>query len=76
MWENNTFNGYGIFYFSGDRYYFGEWKNKKKHGFGEFIWPEKKYVGFFSNDKKEGLGIIIWKDKAKTKIKLVQLQIL
>ena len=30
QWSNNTFDGYGIYYFSNDRAYFGEWKNKKK----------------------------------------------
>ena len=65
---NNTFQGLGIYYFSNQRIYIGEWKNKKKHGYGEFIWPEKKYIGFYVNDKKEGFGITAWKNGNKAVI--------
>ena len=60
------FVGYGIYYFSKDKAYFGEWKNKKKEGFGEFIWPDRKYIGFYLNDKKNGFGISTWKDGHKS----------
>ena len=55
------FVGYGIYYFSKDKAYFGEWKNKKKEGFGEFIWPDRKYIGFYLNDKKMDLAFLLGK---------------
>ena len=68
MWKNNTFNGLGIFYLSDHKYYFGEWKNKKKEGFGEFIYKEKKFIGFYCNNKRNGLGILVWKNGQKAQI--------
>ena len=65
QWKDNSFGGYGIYYFSYNKIYFGEWKNKKKDGFGEFIQSDKKYIGFFKNDKKDGIGITLWNDGNK-----------
>ncbi len=36
------------------------------HGYGEFIWPDKKrYFGYYKNDKKQGIGAFCWKENNK-----------
>ena len=61
----NTLNGYGIYYFTNNRVYLGEWKSNMKDGFGEFVWADKKYIGYYANDKKEGFGIYYWEKMNK-----------
>ena len=59
--KDNAFNGYGIYYFSQNKIFQGQWKNNKKEGYGEFIINDKIFIGFYSNDKKNGFGLLYWK---------------
>ena len=42
-------------------YYQGQWKNKKKHGYGIIVEKDNsKYIGKFKNDQKSGEGWLFW----------------
>ena len=42
-------------------YYQGQWRNKKKHGYGILVEEDcSKYIGRFKNDKKSGEGWLFW----------------
>ena len=61
--ENNYFNGYGVYIFSDKKKYEGEWKDNKMHGKGKFEWPDGRiYEGEYKMDKKDGYGIFKWPD--------------
>lgn len=40
MFDNNNFDGKGIFKWRDGRIYEGDWKNGKMHGYGIYIWPD------------------------------------
>ena len=43
--------------------YKGEWKNGKRNGKGESIWPDGSYfIGFWKNDKAHGKGRLYYPD--------------
>ena len=65
IWKKNNLDGYGIYYYLGQRIYIGQWKNNLKDGFGMFIWKDKIYIGFYEDDKKNGFGIYYWKNIKK-----------
>lgn len=53
----------GIYYFTDNRIYIGQWINNSMHGYGEFSWKDgKKYAGYYTHDKKEGFGIYYWEN--------------
>ena len=73
--ENNKFDGYGKEYyirtgFNESNYYFGQFKNGLKEGYGieysELFFSQKeKYEGYFSEDKRNGIGIYILEKEYK-----------
>ena len=75
--ENNKFDGYGKEYyirtgFNESNYYFGQFKNGLKEGYGieysELFFSQKeKYEGYFSEDKRNGIGIYILEKEYKYK---------
>ena len=55
--QNDEFNGTGLFINEQGNYYFGEWKNNKCSGNGSIIIKgQLNYEGQFKNGKKEGYG--------------------
>ena len=72
QFENDKINGKvylywrkGIFYWSKDKYYDGEWKDNSISGFGIFYNKEVTYKGHFIKDKKNGYGMNIYINKTK-----------
>jgi hypothetical protein len=55
----------GIFYWSKDKYYDGEWKENSISGFGIFYNKDVIYKGYFIEDKKNGLGMNTYTNKTK-----------
>ena len=48
----------GVYNWSDQRVYRGDWKNNKMEGRGVFEWPDgRKYEGQYIDDKKEGQGM-------------------
>ena len=40
--------------------YDGYYENDRKHGYGEFDWPDgRKYSGYYKDGKQEGIGIYV-----------------
>lgn len=52
----------GIFQWSDNKKYEGEWKDNCISGFGNFTKARKLYRGYFFNDKKHGFGINYYLD--------------
>lgn len=54
--------GYGVFQYE-DGQYSGYWKNKKRHGSGDFYWNEgNHYSGEWREDKMSGHGFLEYKN--------------
>ena len=72
-------NGKGIFIWSDEKKYEGEYREDKKEGFGVFEWADgRKFRGQWKNGKQDGEGEFyspksqkwrkgIWKDGKKIK---------
>jgi hypothetical protein len=61
--ENDCFEGYGIYCWGYQKKYTGQWKNGKMHGEGVFTWKDGRvYKGSFESDKKNGKGTLTWSD--------------
>jgi hypothetical protein len=51
----------GVYIWSDQRTFTGDWKYNKMDGEGVFIWPDmRKYEGAYREDKKEGYGVFEW----------------
>ena len=63
--ENDEFNGQGIYNWGNKKQYEGEWKNGKMNGKGKLMYSNGSYYeGEFINGKKSGQGKYVWeKDK-------------
>jgi hypothetical protein len=53
----------GVFTWSENKIYKGDWRNNTLTGFGIFIQPGKTYKGYFYNDKKHGYGLYLFDNK-------------
>lgn len=48
----------GVYLWSENRKYEGQWAHNKMHGKGKILWNDgRKYEGDYENDKKHGFGI-------------------
>ena len=64
--ENNYYQGYGVYYMRNGKVFKGEWYHGQMEGIGIFLWPDgKKYIGYYHQDKKNGYGIYIGKNGKK-----------
>ncbi|CAD8205415.1 unnamed protein product [Paramecium octaurelia] len=57
-------NGLGIIRLADGCVYEGEFENDQFHGYGSFIWPDRKMVfeGYWKNGTKHGNGTMKWGD--------------
>jgi len=55
----------GIYFWQDGRKYQGQYKDDKKHGFGQYIWADgRTYEGYWFRGKQHGLGkYIVPKDE-------------
>jgi hypothetical protein len=54
-------DGFGVFVFSNNDRYEGDWKAGKKHGYGTYISASGHiYSGMYNNDKRNGYGTYKW----------------
>lgn len=61
--QNNLFEGKGVYLWGTQKKYVGEWKNGVMDGEGVFTWKDgREYKGKFKKDKKEGYGVLTWQD--------------
>lgn len=56
----NCYNGAGVYKYSGGSFYFGFFKNGKRHGFGKLDFKDgRSYLGEFDMDIYSGMGTYI-----------------
>jgi hypothetical protein len=59
--DQNQFNGHGIYTWFNGKCYSGEWKNGQMNGLGEFYWPRGTlYRGNYEKDMRQDKGEMIW----------------
>ena len=57
----NCTNGSGVYKYNNGAFYFGTFKNGKRHGFGKLDFKSgNAYIGEFSNDSYSGIGTYTW----------------
>ena len=62
-WQNDRYNGQGIYTFPDGSLYYGNFKDDLFNGQGTFYWPDgDSYVGEFKHDKFNGIGTFTWAD--------------
>ncbi|CAK68973.1 unnamed protein product (macronuclear) [Paramecium tetraurelia] len=61
--DNNLFDGYGIYQWSDGKMYEGRWKQGKRHGYGKYQGINQQYEGNFENDLYQGQGTLTIGDK-------------
>ena len=53
-------DGLGIFVYSTQEQYIGEWENNQRHGFGFVRYPDKsQYIGEWQQGQRSGRGIFM-----------------
>lgn len=67
-WYNNDMHEMGIYKYTDNVTYEGQFKEDKKTGYGIYYWNDgRKYEGYWYSGKQHGLGI--YKDPSKGKVK-------
>mgnify|MGYP005649617647 FL=1 len=62
-WQNDRYNGQGVYTFPDGSLYYGNFKDNYFSGQGTFYWPDgDSYVGEFKYDKFNGIGTLTWAD--------------
>ncbi|CAD8145490.1 unnamed protein product [Paramecium pentaurelia] len=61
--DNNLFDGFGIYKWNDGKVYEGRWKQGKRHGYGKYQGINQKYEGQFENDLYQGQGTLTIGDK-------------